>query len=404
MNPPYEARDRFRFCLIGANRPVAEMCRASLDRLCAGLYELQECTPSDALENADVYIWDADSGTELPGAMARATRAMKLVVVSKPLVSSVQKSLPSDDFVFLHNPVTPLTMRVFLESAVARLGWNNSDETSSDPVFDRDRILQELLETNLKLQEHDEDRTNFLTRAVHDIRVPLTAVQGYCGLLLAGQLGNINPEQARVLRKMQRSLTRLDGLATAITDLSTRAGVRSHLNLATASIEACVDQAVHEILPLAEQKHIQVTVDLEPPSAPLLVDSGQIEQVVVNLLDNGCKFTPRHGSIEVRGYNAARDGQTSASAPWGYRIDISDNGPGIPVSRLDDIFREYTSCEGPIDRSGMGLGLAICRTIVDAHGGRIWADSEGRGAKFSVILPYVRTQAEEHGALRTMNA
>ena len=404
MNSPDRMREKFRFCFIGVDSSVAEICRASLDRLCSGFYELQECSALDAPEGADVYIWDADSLPELPGALAQARSAMRLVLVSKTFVSSLQKSLPGDNFVFLHNPVTPLTMRVFLESAVARLVCNQTKDNANDPVFDRDHILQELLETNLKLQEYDEDRTNFLHRAVHDIRVPLTAVQGYCGLLLSGQLGAINPEQTRVLRKMQRSLGRLDGLATAVTDLGTRDGFRSHLNLQPASIEGCLDQAVHEILPLAEQKQIALTVDVDPPAGPLLLDAGEIERVFVNLLDNACKFAPKHGSIEVRGYSAARDGQRGAGLSWGYRIDISDNGPGVPPSRLHEIFREYASFGGPSDRSGSGLGLAICETIVGAHNGRIWASSEGRGTSFSLILPYARTHTEEHATLRATRA
>ena len=78
--------------------------------------------------------------------------------------------------------------------------------------------------------------------------------------------------------------------------------------------------------------------------------------------------------------------------PNSYRIDIRDTGPGIPPDRLNHIFEEYTSYSGPQDRSGGGLGLAICRLILSRHGGHIWADSHSNGAMFSFVLPYNRAE------------
>jgi two-component system phosphate regulon sensor histidine kinase PhoR len=229
------------------------------------------------------------------------------------------------------------------------------------------RLLQKLLETSLKLQEYDQDRTNFISRAIHDVRVPITAIQGYCGLLLAGQLGSINAEQAQVLERMQRSLTRLSSLVAAMMDLGVAGHTPSKLICEQASIEACVDQAVHEILPFVDQKQIDLNLAIDPPGGTLLFNPIQLEQVLVNLLDNGCKFTPKRGAILVRGYSVNADeleriGSDDVLA--GYRIDIRDTGPGINPQHLAQIFDEYTSYGGPSNRSGAGLGLAICRMIV----------------------------------------
>jgi signal transduction histidine kinase len=226
-----------------------------------------------------------------------------------------------------------------------------------------------------------------LTRAVHDIRVPLMAVHGYCGLLLAGQLGPVSTEQARILERMKSSLTRLGGLAESMMELGVGGDLSTKVHLQNAKLEPCINQAVHEILYLAEQKQIALNLDLEPPTGILLFDPGKLEQVLVNLLDNGCKFTPRNGAIDIHGYSV--DHRFAEEMPsGGYRIDIRDTGPGIPAERIRTVFDEFTSYGGSSDRSGAGLGLAICRMIVNSHNGRIWATSGQYGATFSLVLPY----------------
>jgi signal transduction histidine kinase len=233
------------------------------------------------------------------------------------------------------------------------------------------------------------------------------AVQGYCGLLLAGQMGRVNPEQVRILERMQRSLARLGDLASAMTEFGGGTNVSARLDVKSANLDACVNQAIHEVGPLAAQKQISVNVELEPPAGSLMFDPGQLEQVLVNLLDNGCKFTPRRGTIEVRGYSVSGDELRNSAPPdfcSGYRIDVSDTGPGIPAPHIEHIFDEYTSYSGPSDRSGAGLGLAICRMIINAHNGRIWANPEGQGAKFSLVLPYVRMHIVEEACEPAMRA
>ena len=269
---------------------------------------------------------------------------------------------------------------------------------SSRLKLDRDRIFQQLLQTNLKLREFDQDRTNFVTRSIHDIRVPLMAVQGYCGLLLAGQVGSLDPEQARILEKMERSLTRLCGLVEAMVALGTDSPLTNTLRLEHASIETCVQQAVYEILPFVEKKHIGLSVEVEAPSGAILFDPGQLEQVLVNLLDNACKFTPNGGAVAIRGRSvtAKEPSQGLREVAAGYRIDITDTGRGIDPDHIEDIFDEHSSYGDPMDRSGWGLGLAICRMIIQAHKGLIWADPVLQGASFSFVLPQTCWYKDSH--------
>jgi signal transduction histidine kinase len=140
----------------------------------------------------------------------------------------------------------------------------------------------------------------------------------------------------------------------------------------------------------------------------LFFEPTQFEQLLINLLDNACRFTPRHGSIDIVGGPSfwQRRSRPAAGVPVErrrrqsdepnmYRVDITDSGPGIPESFLPSIFEEYTSYSGPDDRSGGGLGLAICRTIVQSHQGSIWATSGKSGVTFSFVFPLRLAECSE---------
>jgi signal transduction histidine kinase len=272
---------------------------------------------------------------------------------------------------------------------------------------DRNDLLQYVLQANLKLQEYDHDRTRFLARAVHDFRAPLTAISGYCSLLLAEDLGPLTHEQREVAERMHRSAKKLSRMASAMFQLSIAPRMEASLDLQPGDIRDCVEQAIHEILPFAQDKRLTISSDAEPCDIPVWFDRTKIEQVLVNLLDNACKFTPRGGSIEVSGRplywdkRSGSNGPASSGPALGMRSDnayllaIRDAGPGIAPEHLPTIFEEYTSYRGGSDRSGGGLGLAVCRMIVDQHRGAIWAHSDESGATFTFVLPLYRAAIQE---------
>ena len=120
----------------------------------------------------------------------------------------------------------------------------------------------------------------------------------------------------------------------------------------------------------------------------------------MNFLENACKFTPKGGMIEVRGYPACLSAYGShaeakiSQQPDVYRVDVSDSGSGILPEHLENVFEEYTSYGGSQDRSGGGLGLAICKMILSAHRGRIWAENTSSGASISFVLPLGHQRTE----------
>jgi two-component system phosphate regulon sensor histidine kinase PhoR len=273
---------------------------------------------------------------------------------------------------------------------------------------DRDHILQCLFQTNVKLQEYDQERTHFLARAIHDFRAPLTAINGYCGLLLGGEdLGTLTEEQRQIIERMHRSAAKLSRMANAMFQLSLSPRAEQVPDFQPADVSHSIEQAVHEILPVAQDKRLTINVNMRPVGRPICFDRGKIEQVLVNLLENACKFAPRGGTIEVAGYPWHWDATTHRSGrpaeesylqcePNAYRVDVVDSGPGVPQAHIGKIFEEYTSYAGGSDRSGGGLGLAICRMILRQHQGCIWTENSAAGATFSFVLPLNRERSGQH--------
>src|SRR5262249_41981926 len=206
----------------------------------------------------------------------------------------------NSDAHILLKPVTGASLTAFLDSAIA--SHQGGASSAHSLRADRDEILQCLIQANLRLQEYDQDRTTFLARAVHDFRAPLTALSGYCGLLLSEPLGPLTESQREVLRRMLHSTKRLSRMAAAMFQLSVGRHVKRRPELQRGDLRECLEQALHEITPFADDKSIEITADLAQPTHALLFEAGQIEQVLINILDNACRFTPRGGTIEVRGY------------------------------------------------------------------------------------------------------
>jgi signal transduction histidine kinase len=393
--------------LVSTDKPLYTLCRETLTGFRGNDWTLNVGAAPGGESAPDLVIWDCDSDVPLPRQLDFEQEHNNLFLVSRKKMAALLERLPMAAVAILLKPVHKATLRAFLEHAVARHEKNRA--TSVDSLrADRDEILQCLLHANLKLQEYDQDRTNFLARAVHDFRAPLTAIDGYCGLVLGQQLGPITEEQQEVLERMQHSIKRLSRMSTAMFQLSVGRQVEKRPNLQKGDIEACIDQAMHEIAPFGEAKRIRLGMQVMSPPQALYFDREQIEQVLINLLDNACKFTPKYGSIDVRGYpyfwerraklkTAITNGERRTSrvqAPNAYRVDICDSGPGVPLENLEKIFEEYTSYSGGQDRSGGGLGLAICKFILNSHEGQVWAESGERGSTFSFVLPFIQQDAQ----------
>lgn len=379
-------------CIASSEGAFVVACRDVIDELSRSQHETLQCVSAEASSEASVYLWDEQSGAEMPQQMSEPGRAANIVVVSKLRLPLIRSKLPHNEFHFLQSPATKAGLRIVIASALSRLGRRRGKLRQT--AFDRDQLLQQLLEANARLQEHERNRSNLLMRLVHDLRSPLMAAQGYSGLLLSGAVGHVNTEQHRIIEKIQKGLDKLAGLAGTIADLSADATLSGSASAVSNELETCTKEAVSASRPFAKQKQISVKISLEPPRGAIYCDSSQMRHALINLLDNSCKFTPKHGSIEIRGYSISTAEMHEAGVAGraaGYRIDVIDSGPSIPFERAENIFDEDAAYTGSTDRAGAGLGLAMCRMIISAHNGRIWATPGGPGAKFSFVLPYVQS-------------
>jgi signal transduction histidine kinase len=167
-------------------------------------------------------------------------------------------------------------------------------------------------------------------------------------------------------------------------------------------IRECIEQARHEIWPRAADRGIEVSINLRPPRQTLLFDREQVSQVLVNLLENACKFMPKRGHIEISGYPYFWERRSNRTpSPVGlerrtqncridnsFRIDVSNTGPAIMSESMNRFFQD-PALYGSVYRSpGSGLGLAICKRIVKQHCGRIWAEDGAEGPQVSFVLPF----------------
>jgi len=370
---------------------------------------LEAGVPSQVPSRHDLCVWDFIPGeTVFPLGIDPNEWRQHLFLLHRKHLGALRAAIGVSDLNVLLKPLTKAALRAFLGGYGVRRGDRSGDAGGRVNTlrFERDEMLQVLIQANLKLQEFNQERCNFLARSIHEFRAPLTAISGYCELLLEEALDPLTSEQREVLERMQHSVRRLTRATDSVFQLSVAETLEPTLNLEKADIRDCIGRVLQDLSPVLENKRIPVMVDVEPSPHGLWFEKSKIEQALVNLLENACKFTPRGGAIEIRGYPffwERRSAQTTGLTFLqdrrvqqikrinSFRVDVRDSGPGIPAVHTEKIFEEYTSYSGGQDRSGAGLGLAICRMILSQHGGRVWAESSAGGAVFSFVLPLQQT-------------
>jgi len=234
------------------------------------------------------------------------------------------------------------------------------------------QLLRELAETSRVKDE-------FLATLSHELRTPLNAVMGYTQMLRSGNIAEDRRQQ--VVEIIERNAQLLSQLVSDVLDVSSVVTGKLRLRLAGVDLRDIVASSIEIVQPSADAKSLTIT--LTPPEMPLIVrgDADRLHQVFWNLLANAVKFTPRDGRIDI---TVSRERNEA-------RVDITDTGIGVPPEFVQRLFERFTQVESGSRREvgGLGLGLALVRYFVEAHGGVVTASSpgEGHGATFSVRLP-----------------
>ncbi len=218
----------------------------------------------------------------------------------------------------------------------------------------------------------------------HEIRTPLTVVAGYARMLLDGDAGPLNETQRDFLGEVKRAARRVEILLDHLTEVGAGGDPTAIPVLrCPSSLHEIVRSSLEAVRPMAQEKGVRITVELDPDADPLEADPFRLEQVVTNLLMNAMKFTPEGSTVWVE--TGLADDE-KGDLCW---LTVRDEGPGIVPEEARTIFEPFVrgraAREGAVQ--GVGLGLTICRRIVEAHGGSIEAVPARGGGVLRVTLP-----------------
>ena len=235
------------------------------------------------------------------------------------------------------------------------------------------------IERNRLLRELQTLRANFTSMLVHDLRAPLTVIDGYTQLL-KGRLGSqADATLLRYATAIDDSAKRMLGLIRQILDVSKFEVGKLTIERVPVDLRRMVTDVVEAFQPAARQRSIELTARGVDAPRTVLGDAARLEQVIMNLLTNALKFTPPEGAIRVE-----LDGDAEAVT-----IAVRDSGPGVPPEERQFLFEPFSQTTSGRHAStpGTGLGLVICRRLVEAHQGRIWLDDTEEGCRFVFSLP-----------------
>jgi len=296
---------------------------------------------------------------------------------------------------------------------------DGSVERQREAIAERELTYRELLLAYSRLQELNQLKNNFLAKATHELRTPVTVIKGYHRILLDGRLGDLLPQQKEVLLESEQSCARLIRIVNSLLDFSRIEAGKLELIYQDYDLTSNARLVVGQIKDSANKKdlHLRVKIDKDVPR--LNCDREKINQVLTNLLDNAIKFTPAGGRVSLSAWPLSWDkgslptrrrssapprkekqltGQPNGSLERNaVLIEVCDTGSGVSPQHQSEIFEEFTQISSQLSqRSGLGLGLAISRRIIEAHGGTIWVESEiNKGSRFAFILPISPVEAME---------
>jgi signal transduction histidine kinase len=244
-------------------------------------------------------------------------------------------------------------------------------------ALSRERAV-ELMETYERLQVLDQQRDEFIQNITHDLKAPLTFIRGYAELMAEGAMGDINPEQAEALEVIQE---RTDAVNQLIFEILTLKNVEAHpLQEVPTNLNEIAARVARNARMAARLAGLEIEVVSGQPAVRVQGDGARMEQVFENLLSNAIKYSPDGGKITIS------VGEQSKLA----QVSITDEGIGIPPQEIENIWSRYYRGAN-LDAKGSGLGLANVRRIIEAHGGRIWVRSSGRGTTFTFELPLYKS-------------
>ena len=282
--------------------------------------------------------------------------------------------------------VTPVRQMMVASQSIAEGHYHERVQVPGDPTRDElDELAQLALSFNqmaAKLEQTESTRRELIANVAHELRTPLATIKGS----MEGLIDGVLPAEASTFQQIYREADRLQRLVYDLQELSRVEARAFGLNLHRVALHDLVEATVRRLRRQYEEKGVVLDTNV-PPDLPLVqADEDRIGQVLLNLVGNALQYTPAGGHVRV----TARPRGTEM------HISVSDTGVGIAPEHLSLIFTRFYRVDKSRARAGWGsgIGLTIARHLVEAHGGRIWAESPGpdQGSTFSFTLPLATQQ------------
>ncbi len=259
-------------------------------------------------------------------------------------------------------------------------------EVSYSPIFDdAGRVTSgiAIIRNIQKDREIEEIKSDFISIVSHELRTPLTAIKGFLSMVLKEDFGALNEKQEKYLGRVYQSNQRMIHLVEDLLDVSYIESGKINLTIKPVAMDDIISEVLAEVAPKATSRDIQVQVARRTKLPMVLADGTRLHQVLLNLVDNGIKYSP-NGSLVKVDFTLRGDELITS---------VTDQGVGITKSQLDRLFTKFGRIYNPmsVQAGGTGLGLYITKNLVESHGGRIWVTTrEGKGSKFSFSLPIAK--------------
>jgi signal transduction histidine kinase len=280
----------------------------------------------------------------------------------------------------LHSDLRPGPAELWLLRDRSRSA--RQDELVFELSRDLQRANRELMGLRQRSSRMTGEREELLNVVSHELRTPVTVIAGYNRLLLSGQVGELSEEQRRFLGESAKSCRRLNAFIGNLLEASREGAVETSLDPGIDSLEQAIRDVVGFLRPLLAERDLDIELELDGGADRASFDRTRIEQVLTNLISNAIRYSEPGDTIGVSTAGVRLGGRGFVE------VSVVDHGPGVVKADRERIFEPYVRASGESEAGGLGLGLAICKRIVEAHGGsiRVTGESDG-GSRFSFVLP-----------------
>ena len=321
--------------------------------------------------------------------LTEGQQEVTLPVLTEPTMRARVRWLPELDW-----------LAAYLEAAPPDLQPEEADmrQTVQELMQERETTYRNLLAAYLRLQEVNRQKTVFLASAAHELKTPLAVMKGYYDLLLSGSLGKLSEKQTEILHESKESCERLVRLVSMFLNYSALESGKLVLHLRENDLRDCIKDLDCRWQDAFQRAKVRLNLKIHEDLPIFKFDYQKVQQCIFNLIDNALKHTPAGGEVTLMAQPHFWERRVNDAIPADERrrgpgqkpnsvmISVADTGSGIAAEFHQEIFEEFVRVDP--SSSGMGLGLAITKRLIQAHRGKVWVDSEiGRGSSFSFLLP-----------------